>query len=223
MQNIQKHPMVTAKEAATALGIDERTVREKLSKEEWKGEKKLVGMKEKWFMHRGELNRQIERLGLSRPEARVTLQGMEPVFDNSSAIDAEISESFTVEQPSKAEPEDFKNHIVEALWDQLAGKFLEKLEQKDQLIGELRSELSDKDRRLKLLPDLQKQAEDERKAAELKHLEAEALRKQIVALQTEKDQAEQAAQNTSVLESEIVSLKAQMVALQRPWWKKFFG
>ena len=80
MQNIQKNPMVTVAEAAAALGIDERTVREKLSKDEWKGEKRMIGLKEKWFMYRGELDRQIERLRIVRPQERVSTHGMDSVF-----------------------------------------------------------------------------------------------------------------------------------------------
>jgi len=112
---------------------------------------------------------------------------METVFDESSAIDAEISERSADSTP-KIESGNFTNQAVEDLLTRLAEKFFESLrqkdqiiEQKDQLIGELRAEVSENDRRLKLSPDLQKQAEDERKAAELKDLEVEALRKQMAA------------------------------------------
>lgn len=50
-------------------------------------------------------------------------------------------------------------------------------------IREQERELHDKDRQLRLLPDLQKQAEEDRKLAELKSLEMIALQKQIEALQ----------------------------------------
>lgn len=223
MQNIQKHPMVTVKEAASALGIDERTVREKLSNEEWRGEKKLVGLKEKWFMHRGELDRQVERLKLSKPEERITLQGMDTVFDDSSAIDAEISEPLPEEAAPKVELGNFTNQVVETLWNQFSNKFLEQLEVKNQLIGELRAELSEKDRCLKLLPDLEKRAEEDRKAAELKAFEAEALHKQLAAIEEQKQIAEKKAQTTESLETELMALKKHVRALQRPWWRKMFG
>jgi len=81
--------------------------------------------------------------------------------------------------------------MAEELWNNVISRFMEKLEEKDQLIGEMRTELKEKERQLLLLPDLEAQAENERKAAELKELEAEALRKQIEAMQALQTEAEE--------------------------------
>jgi hypothetical protein len=142
--------------------------------------------------------------------------------------------------------------VAEELWSNLISRFLEKLEEKDQLIGVMRTELADKDRQLKLLPDLEKRAEEERKAAELRALEAEALKKQIVAIQEQKEEALTAQQKVEELERQMEQLKAaeaeklarlqeekeaQEIAIQKqlavvteelqqlrkPWWKKMFG
>jgi hypothetical protein len=51
--HMQKHPMLSVKEAAEALRIDERSVRDRLTNGTLKGEKKMVGLREKWFIYRG--------------------------------------------------------------------------------------------------------------------------------------------------------------------------
>lgn len=133
------------------------------------------------------------------------------------------------------------NGIADELWNTVISRFMEKLEAKDQLIGEFRKEIEDQKRQLCLLPDLQKQAEEERKAAELKELEAEALRKQIAAIESVKEQAEASrnaaeeelqrikdekeAQVTAVQE-QLQALSATVQELQKPkpsWWKKWFA
>lgn len=102
--------------------------------------------------------------------------------------------------------------MAEELWNSVISRFMEKLEEKDQLIGEMRTELKEKERQLLLLPDLEAQAkkareeadkiaeaerrraeeegrraEIERKNAEVKALEVEALKKQVVLLQEKID------------------------------------
>lgn len=142
--------------------------------------------------------------------------------------------------------------VAEELWSNLINRFLEKLEEKDQLIGVMRTELADKDRQLKLLPDLEKKAEEERKAAELRALEAAALQKQIEAMQAEKEEALNAQQKVEELERQMEQLRAEeaeklehlksekeahetaiqkqlaavteeLEQLRKPWWKKLFG
>jgi len=51
--HMQKHPMLSVKEAAEALRIDERSVRDRLTNGTLKGEKKMVGLREKWFIYSG--------------------------------------------------------------------------------------------------------------------------------------------------------------------------
>ena len=48
---MQKHPMLSVKEAAEALKIDERSVRDRLTNGTLKGEKKMVGLREKWYVY----------------------------------------------------------------------------------------------------------------------------------------------------------------------------
>lgn len=229
MQNIQKNPMVTVAEAASALNIDERTVRDKLSKEEWKGEKRMIGMKEKWFMYRGELERQLERLRIARPQERVSTQGLEDVFvDDSPSAQAIDAQTVEVQESSKINAD--LNMVIDQVLTKITEQFSKQLDAEKEAVFALRKELDEKDRQLRLLPDLQKRAEEERKlaeeerrAAELRALEIEALNKQISAMTDERVALEVKAAEAAELASDLKALKATVEELKKPWWKKVFG
>ena len=72
------------------------------------------------------------------------------------------------------------------------------------------------------MPDLQKRAEDERIAAELRALENEALKKQIAAMESEKGELEAKAHASNALASDLQMLKSKVEELQKPWWKRWF-
>jgi hypothetical protein len=59
--HMQKHPMLSVKEAAEALKIDERSVRDRLANGTLKGEKKMVGLREKWFIYSSALNNALAK------------------------------------------------------------------------------------------------------------------------------------------------------------------
>lgn len=58
-------PLLTVKQVATALGIDERSVRDKLTVGTLKGTKKTVGNKDQWFVHQRDLDAELARRGLA--------------------------------------------------------------------------------------------------------------------------------------------------------------
>jgi len=58
---MNKHPMLSVKEAASLMGCDERWVRERLNQGQLKGEKKNIGLKEKWFVYAGEVEAALAR------------------------------------------------------------------------------------------------------------------------------------------------------------------
>ncbi len=89
--------------------------------------------------------------------------------------------------------------------------------------------IEEQSRQLRLLPDFQRQAEEEpqraeeqRKAAELRALEIEALNKQVAAIEEQKRELADKADQASVLISDLETLKAKVDELQKPWWKKWF-
>jgi hypothetical protein len=132
---------------------------------------------------------------------------------------------------TKADRTKAANGVAEDLWNNLIAKFVTTLGEKDQLIGEMRSELQEKERQLLLLPDSEaiakkveeeakklseaerqkaqeetQRAETERKNNELAQLEVVALQKQISLLQ---EKASSFAKLTE-LESELPILKGQL-------------
>jgi len=227
--------MITVKDAAAALGVDERTIREKLSTGEWKGEKQLVGLKEKWFMYHGEFERQVERLRALRA-GRTSLDGVDEVFAvetsrvESDTVDATEATEDVYEAPSNSAG--VETLALEKLWSQIETRFLDRLEGKDQLIGELRSELVEKDRQLKLLPDFEAIAERERKARAEREFEVEALKKQLSILESE-NETRSLAELQALKEEKDAEIRAAQEKIEelsraaipkqpQSFWKKWF-
>jgi len=62
---MQGSSMLTVKQVANALGIDERSVRDKLTLGTLKGSKKTVGQRDQWFVHQRDLDAELARRGQS--------------------------------------------------------------------------------------------------------------------------------------------------------------
>jgi chromosome segregation ATPase len=98
---------------------------------------------------------------------------------------------------------------------EMSQQFAEQLSKEKQLNFQLQREIDDKDRQLKLLPDFQKQAEERRLEAEAKELEANALAKQIAAMQERAEQAVADVARLSRLETEILPTLEGQLAQER--------
>ncbi len=211
---MQKHPMLSVKEAAAILRLDERSVRERLINGQLKGEKKNVGLREKWFVYSGSVEAARSKDSLLDGDngfADVTIES-EPIQQD-FAPDASDE---PLQQESDDDWIDLNRERVKVLAEEIVKPLMEKIENQAEVIFEQKRTISDQDRQLRLLPDLQKQAEDRAKEAELKHVEAEALKKQIEALQAHQGENEE-------LRQQIETLKQQMELANRPWWKKMFS
>lgn len=198
---MQKHPLLSVKQAAELLRLDERSVRERLINGQLKGEKKNVGLREKWFVYSGAieaaLSKQQGGLGAEAPGTA----DADVIIDATPGDDEPQQDT----EPNRAFSDDAEEWIeinrdkVKVLAEEIVKPLMEKIEAQSELIFEQKRTIADQDRQLRLLPDLQKQAETSRTDVELKHVENEALKKQIGALQ------------------------AQLEEAKRPWWKKVFG
>jgi hypothetical protein len=122
---------------------------------------------------------------------------------DSEKITSEAVKPRDLEQLVEIFREQFAPEIVA---EKLMKPLIEKLELQQELLVQQRLELSDKDRQLRLLPDLQKQAEDRAKQLELEHVEKEALKKQVEALAQEKAQ-----------------LEAELAESRQGFWKRMFS
>lgn len=197
---------LTVKEAAAALGVSVRTVQHRLSTGELKGKRtpNQYGVSEwrvwpnKEIMERMLPGKTFEELDFSAPTDE--FQG----GDSSAVVDAEAVES---------EREDLDEPSLRTIVRELTQQFSEQLSREKSIVAQLQRDLEDKDRQLKLLPDFQKQAEDQRKEAELKELESIALRKQVEALKNEEESQKAEIVRLAKLEAEVVpSLAAQTEA-----------
>lgn len=213
---------LSVKQVAECLGVSPRAVIKRLSNEQLKGVRRpnKYGVEEWWVYPNKEIRAALESAGKSDIL----------IDDGPSSADAEVvdvyTENFSPEQDEQESNEEQEapatlgsvrgSVIAEELWNNIIGKFVGQLQERDMLIGEMRSEIAEKDRQLRLLPDLQKQAEKERKEAELYALEGEALKKQISALQEQIDERlspeveQQLKDEKAVKELELATLQREM-------------
>ena len=217
---MQKHPLLTVKEAAEILRLDERSVRERLVNGQLKGEKKSVGLREKWFVYHGSV------------EAARAKEDWQSDIDDTlgdrgvvegSIVDAEQTD-FTA-QRADDDWLDTNRDKLKVLAEELVKPLLERIENQAELIHEQKRQLEEQDRQLRLLPDLRKQAEQKDDEAQLLHLENDALKKQIAAIEEEKQcielaRAEEAAAHAAEVAAELERKKKEE---QKPWWQKVFG
>lgn len=246
---------LSVREVAEVLGITTRAVLKKLNNGQLKGTRRLnkYGVEEWWVYPNKDIRTRLEAAGridfLEPPVPSVDGSAIEDIHET-DVIDDQIE---TADVESKyLDARGNVDSVAEELWNNLISRFVDRLEEKERLIGEMQNELIEKDRQLRLLPDLQKQAEEERQAAQLRAHEAEALRKQIVAIEQEKEKKEieaaaalraaeelklQSVELTEKLAAEteekkrvdeqLAEMKTHLEALtakvERSWWKKFFG
>ncbi len=217
---------ISVKEAASALGITPRAVTYRLEKGQLKGtlNKNEFGVPE-WRIFP---NKEIMAGINSQVESTSPAAGAGPInFDpgdviEAESVDAEQEEAPPTETRFATEFQSIVEQCVRPLVEEVKAQALA-LAEKDRIIEEQKVQL-------RLLPDFQKRAEDERqqaekerKEAELKALEVEALSKQITAIEEQKRELEEKASQSTILATDLESLKAKVDELQRPWWKKWFS
>jgi DNA repair exonuclease SbcCD ATPase subunit len=206
--HMQKHPMLSVKEAAEALRIDERSVRDRLTNGTLKGEKKMVGLREKWFIYSGAVQSALAKqddMNFIGNSVAVQESNEPQTIDATSVPFTETDDSFDTtygdldevahtqapatstrgdwHPESKANLESLVETFMKPLVDKIATQERALMEQATVLADQEKA-IEEQKRQLRLLPDLQKQAEERRKEAETKALEAIALTKQIDAMKS---------------------------------------
>lgn len=203
---MQKHPMLSVKEAAAALGCDERWIREKLNQGQLKGEKRNIGLKEKWFVYRGEIDAALAKRIGAKPLSPSSYESDSVYFDASpeEAIDVELESAATAEGTTITPG-------LEEVVRVIANQFAERLDQQKELNFRMQRELEDKERQLRLIPDLQKQLAQ----AQNKELELVAVRKQVQALEEERRERDEALKRMVELEGRILPALEQQLSEER--------
>lgn len=180
---------LSVKQVAEALGVGSRAILKRLDKKQLKGTRRVnkFGVEEWWIYPTNEIKAALEAAG------RIDILGPQDTYSDVDIV--EIEGELLAPDEDAAEPDDdseepaqntvpggwtgearnSSHELAEGVWNNIIGKFLGELKERDQLIGAMQSELAEKDRQLRLLPDFQKEAE-------AKELEAIALTKQIQAM-----------------------------------------
>ncbi len=215
---------ISVKEAAGALGVSPRAIQYKLQNGDLKGTraKNQYGVAE-WRVWP---NKEIaEKLSLKAgAEAEPGLETISFSPSEAETIEAE-DVSFEGTGEDLDEPASWRQVEMERLEfmaEKLVKPLAERIEAQAVALHEQEKVIEDQNRQLRLLPDLQKRAEDERIAAELRALENEALKKQIAAMESEKGELEAKAHASNALASDLQMLKSKVEELQKPWWKRWF-
>lgn len=212
---MQKHPLLSVKEAAELLKLDERSVRERLINGQLKGEKRSIGLREKWFVYSGSIESAIGKQNQFVGDPI----GLTEVFvdENEVAEDQDLVRD--VGESTESNWIESNRDKVKLLAEEIVKPMLEKLDAQSEVIFEQKKVIQEQERQLRLLPDLQKQAANRAQELDLKHVENEALKKQITAMKDQvKAKEEESASVTVILES----LKDKVEQLEKPWWKKWF-
>lgn len=238
---------VTVKEAADALGLTPRAIVARLSKGDLKGTQKTnaYGTKE-WRIYPTKEIAQKMKLDQESEVGENDFAPLEDPIDAETIVDedhASARQEWIAEE--RARMQEMAKEMLGPLAKEMMAPLL-------QTIRDQERQIQEQGRQLKLLPDLEKQAEEERKAAHLKAVEAAALSKQIEALQEKSAEAEKAKEQVALLEetlearqreteveieklktekeTELKEVSEQLAALsqalnemKRPWWQKFLG
>ena len=211
---------ISCKEAALALGVTARTIQNKLKNGDLKGLKQTnkYGTEEWRVWPTKEITEGLKKLSGTPAES------LDFAPDSTETIDAEEVSLDDVEETLEA-PESWREterQRIEMLAEVLIKPLTERLEAQGVALREQERVIEDQQRQLRLLPDLQKQAEEEHQTAEMKALENEALKKQIAALDEERLEKEAKLEQMQALETQVTTLRQQVEDLQKPWWKKLF-
>lgn len=244
---------ISVKEAAEALGIGPRAVQYKLQNGDLKGTrtKNQYGVAEWRVWPTKEIAEALKQKQGDKDESSSDPINFAP--NEGDTVEAEeVSDAETAE--GLDEPTSWRQvemERLEIMAEKLVKPLAERIEAQAVALREQEKVIEDQNRQLKLLPDLEKKAEEERKAAELRALEAAALQKQIKAMQAEKEEALNAQQKVEDLKRQMDQLRAeeaeklehlkaekeaqeatiqkqlaavteQLEKLRKPWWKKWF-
>lgn len=214
---------LSVKQVSEVLGVSTRAILKRLEKKQLKGTRRpnKFGVEEWWIYPTAEIKEALERAG------RIDILGAQEVYADADVLDIDTEwtapndddvddiESGTIPGGWTDAARSSSQDMAEGVWNNIIGRFLGELKERDQLIGEMRSELADKERQLKLLPDFQKEAEIRRHEAEAKELEAIALAKQIEALKKLEQSRALETERLSKLEGEILPALERQLEVER--------
>ncbi|MCC7527546.1 MAG: hypothetical protein IT342_03420 [Candidatus Melainabacteria bacterium] len=222
---------LSVREVAAALDMTPRGVIQRLNKGQLKGTRRTnqFGTQE-WLVYANkEIMQAIERKRGATGNDSAPSDQFNFSPDDSTTVEAEeIYDEAEDDSPVSWRQTEIER--LEMMAEKLVKPLAERIEAQAVALREQEKVIEDQNRQLRLLPDFQKQAEDERKAAaeerkaaQMEALEKEALKKQVAALEEERQSKEAKLEKVESLETQVASLNEQLQKLQRPWWQKLFA
>jgi len=204
---------ISVKEAAEALGVSPRAVQYKLQNGDLKGtrNKNQYGVAEWRVWPTKDISEALTKKQGDKLQPATDALSFEP----NDVIDAVSVEGSAAPDISSGSEQGPVTSEFQAIVEQCVRPLIEEVKTQALALAERDRIIEDQGRQLRLLPDLQKKAEKERQAAEVKTLETIALQKQIELLQAAKEAENQ------VLKAELEALKSEVERLTIPWWKRF--
>lgn len=204
-----KQRLLSLREAADALGIDEKAVQAQLVAGQLKGEKKSAWLQDKWFVYKGEVD---DLLAKQSKETSKKQSGKQvPATENAFAVDLKaVMGPNRGGNGSKTSSEDevrlwlaTERERLKLIVEQVMQPLVEKIAAQAQALAEKDRVIDEQSRMLKMLPDLEKQA----KEARAKETEMTELKEKIATLQEHSKQGELAKVKVVELESTLQDLK----------------
>src|SRR5262249_14784942 len=209
--HMPKQRLLTLREAADALGMDERAVQAELVAGQLKGEKKSTWLQDKWFVYKGEID---DRLGKKQTEpkgANKEKSGSKqlPAADQAISVDLKTLMGPTTKQTSSEDEVRIwlatERERLKLIVEQVMQPLVEKIATQAQSLAEKDRIIDEQAKQLKLLPDLvEKQAVEVRAK---KELEITDLKEKIATLKEQNEAGELAQVKVEALESTLKDLK----------------
>ena len=194
---------VTVREVAQALGLTKRAIMYRLEDGRLKGVRvKNENGQTEWRVYpTKEIIEALNKLAAANP----TTEAVTPEVDDIVDADVEL-EDYSETSNNVQEWEERQKAQMKAMAEEFMRPLLERFDAQSRALANKEREIEEL--KIKLLPDLQKRAEEERKAAEQKELEVIALQKQLDAVREAQEQKQ------ALIASENQALKGQVQEIE---------
>lgn len=194
---------VTVREVAQALGLTKRAIMYRLEDGRLKGVRvKNENGQTEWRVYpTKEIIEALNKLAAANP----TTEAVTPEVDDIVDADVEL-EDYSETSNNVQEWEERQKAQMKAMAEEFMRPLLERFDAQSRALANKEREIEEL--KIKLLPDLQKRAEEERKAAEQKELEVIALQKQLDAVREAEEQKQ------ALIASENQALKGQVQEIE---------
>lgn len=194
---------VTVREVAQALGLTKRAIMYRLEDGRLKGVRvKNENGQTEWRVYpTKEIIEALNKLAAANP----TTEAVTPEVDDIVDADVELEDDSETSN-NVQEWEERQKAQMKAMAEEFMRPLLERFDAQSRALANKEREIEEL--KIKLLPDLQKRAEEERKAAEQKELEVIALQKQLDAVREAEEQKQ------ALIASENQALKGQVQEIE---------